>query len=68
VTICRGSALPPWVTPPEWADAAQMLGPVVVACGPWTVTHPKHSHHDMPAGTYQVTYQLDRQTHRRVED
>lgn len=68
VTIYRGVNLPPWVEAPEWADAAQMLGPVVVACAEWMVTHPKHAHHVLPAGTYQVTYQIDRKTMLRVED
>ncbi len=44
------------------------LGPVVVAEKPWTLTHPKHAHHDFPAGVYLITYQLDRATMRQVRD
>jgi len=44
------------------------LGPVIVADGEWTLTHPKHAHHVFPAGTYLITYQLDRRTMRQVKD
>lgn len=44
------------------------LGPVVVATGTWCLTHPKHAHHRLPAGTYQVTYQLDAKTRRAARD
>jgi len=52
-------------------DAAaqrECIGPVVVATGPWTLTHPEHAHHQFPAGCYFVSYQLDRVTMRRVVD
>jgi len=44
------------------------LGPVLIATGPWTNTHPKHAHHEFPAGVYLVTFQLDRRTMRQVKD
>jgi hypothetical protein len=43
-------------------------GPVVVAKEQWTLTHPEHAHHVLPAGTYQVTYQWDETTMQRVVD
>lgn len=43
-------------------------GPVIVAQGTWTLTHPEHAHHRLPAGCYVVTYQLDERTRRAVED
>ncbi len=46
----------------------ECLGPVVVAEESWTLTHPEHAHHVLPAGTYVVTYQLDAATMRRVQD
>lgn len=48
--------------------AGQCLGPVIVAQKRWELTHPKHANHSLPAGTYLVTYQLDRRTMRRVQD
>ena len=44
------------------------LGPIIEAEEEWTLTHPKHAHHTFPAGIYQVTFQLDRRTMRRVQD
>lgn len=44
------------------------IGPVIVADAEWTLTHPKHAHHVFPAGTYLITYQLDRRTMRQVRD
>lgn len=49
-------------------DATVFTGPVIVAKERFKVTHPEHAHFDMPAGTYQVTYQLDWQTQNRVRD
>lgn len=46
----------------------QILGPVVVARDAWTLTHPKHAHHQFPAGVYLIQFQLDRRTMRRVQD
>lgn len=43
-------------------------GPVVVATDTWTLTHPEHAHHVLPAGTYVVTYQWSEALQRRVED
>lgn len=47
---------------------AACLGPVVVARDTWTLTHPEHAHHVMPAGTFQVVYQWDEATRRNVAD
>lgn len=54
-------------TAPEWAPDA-LLGPVVVARKPWRVTHPVHAEFVLPAGTYQVTHQLDWDHRARVVD
>ena len=50
------------------AARLQCLGPIVEADEPWTLTHPKHAHHECPAGIYLISYQLDRRTMRRVQD
>ena len=44
------------------------LGPVVVAEKPWALVHPEHAHHEFPAGTFLISYQLDRATMRQVRD
>lgn len=43
-------------------------GPVVVAHGFWTDTHPEHAHISLPPGVYQVLGQIDPTTLRRVQD
>lgn len=48
--------------------ARAITGPVVVAEEDWVLTHPEHAHHSLPAGTYQITYQLDAKTQRAVQD
>lgn len=68
VEVFAGKKLPEGASVPEWATENDMLGPVVVARGPWTLTHPEHAHHALPAGVYQVTFQLDYSTRRRVVD
>jgi hypothetical protein len=54
----------------EGANAAllQVLGPVIEADEAFQLTHPKHAHHELPAGVYLTVYQLDRRTMRRVQD
>lgn len=63
-----GKKLPDDVKPPMDVEAEEILGPVVFASEPWFLTHPEHPHHRLPAGTYQVTYQFDPHTMRRVVD
>lgn len=46
----------------------EALGPVVVAKKQWTNDHTTHAKHILPAGTYQVTYQIDMATKHRVVD
>lgn len=43
-------------------------GPCVEATERFTLTHPEHAHHSLPAGVYVVLYQLDPRSMRRVED
>lgn len=52
----------------EEAARRSCLGPIIVADGEWTLSHPKHAHHTFPSGTYLCTYQLDRRTMRQVRD
>jgi hypothetical protein len=68
VAVYAGVTLPPGVTAPAWVDAGALLGPVVVAADTFRLTHPEHAHHRLPAGVYQVTYQADYSTRRRVVD
>lgn len=68
VTVYEGRALPPGVSTPEWTTESEILGPVVVAREAFVLTHPEHAHHELPAGTYQVTYQADFSTRQRVQD
>lgn len=44
------------------------LGPIVDARGTWKLPHPKHAHHEFPAGLYLIVYQFDWKTQRRVVD
>lgn len=50
------------------AARLQCLGPIVEAPNGFTLTHPKHAHHEFPPGTYLISYQLDMRTMRRVQD
>lgn len=65
VEVYEGAEFPPTVDARFPRDC---LGPVVVAPQGWRMPHPEHTDHEMPAGTYQVTYQLDVSTQRRVAD
>lgn len=68
VEVFEGVQLPEWVTPPDGIEASEILGPVVVATKTFRMPHPEHPHHRLPVGTYQVTYQADLRTMRRVVD
>ena len=52
--------------------AGPLIGPLVLAPGRWALEHPEHGHFDLPAGTFQVTYQRDYKRElaeiRRVSD
>jgi len=52
---------------PRWAET-DLLGPCIVSELPFTISHPEHAHIDLPAGTYQVTHQMDARTRKRVID
>jgi hypothetical protein len=43
-------------------------GPIIEATEAFMIQHPEHAHFQLPAGTYQVTYQLDFATRERVRD
>lgn len=68
VEVFAGKALPPSVKVPAWTTERDLLGPLVVAKEAFTLTHPEHAHHRLPAGTYAVTYQADYTTRSRVQD
>lgn len=53
---------------PQGVAETSLLGPVVVADGPWTLTHPEHAHYRLPAGTYVTIHQMDPRTMQRVQD
>jgi len=45
-----------------------LAGPVIVADDRWTVAHPEHADFGLPAGTFQVSYQLDWASQQKVND
>lgn len=45
-----------------------LAGPVIVARERFRVTHPEHADFSLPSGTWEVGYQLDARTRRRVAD
>jgi hypothetical protein len=46
----------------------KMVGYVVEADTRWTLMHPEHPDASVPAGTYQICYQVDPSTMQRVLD
>ena len=48
--------------------AGPLEGPIVQASGRRCLTHPEHANKSMPAGDYEVLYQLDMRTKRAVVD
>ena len=52
---------------PSWCDI-EFLGPVVVSPDRFLITHPEHADISLPAGTYQITHQMDARTLKRVKD
>ena len=55
-------------TLPAWCAERTFMGPCVVSDAPFTVSHPEHAHVKLPAGTYQVSHQMDARTLDRVRD
>jgi len=45
-----------------------VLGPIVESDTRWTLSHPQHADFSLPAGTYQVSYQIDPQRMAMVLD
>lgn len=68
VEVFAGKQLPGYCKVADGFRLEDYLGPVVVAKDEFVLTHPEHAHHRCPAGTYQVTYQVDVTTMRRVTD
>lgn len=68
VMVFAGHELPDGVNAPMNVESREICGPVIKASSAWNLTHPEHPHHSLPAGVYQVTYQYDPQTMRRVQD
>jgi len=52
---------------PQWAERA-FLGPLVKSTVAFKIVHPEHAHVNLPAGTYQITHQMDARTLERVRD
>lgn len=52
----------------ETTSTNPLMGPVIVAKERFEVVHPEHANHSIPSGCYQVGYQLDAETRRRVMD
>lgn len=55
-------------TLPAWCDRRTFLGPLVKSQKRFVVAHPEHAHVSLPAGTYQITHQMDSRTMQRVQD
>ncbi len=68
IEVFAGMRLPEWVSAPADIQPGEITGPVIVAAKAFRIEHPEHAHHQLPAGTYQVTYQYDPRTMRRVID
>lgn len=68
IEVYDGVSLPEWVTAPGGVDAKEITGPLIVASSKLLIPHPEHPHHQLPNGTYQVTYQYDPRTMKRVTD
>lgn len=68
VSVYAGVAAPKGFSAPDGIDVQDLLGPVVVADADWLNTHTTHAHHQLGCGTFQVTYQADLLTMRRVVD
>jgi len=68
VMVFSGKKLPDGVKAPMNVEPNEICGPVINASKAWNLTHPEHPHHSLPAGVYQVTYQYDPKTMRRVID
>lgn len=63
-----------WATPSVNLVLAQrnegsiLAGPQIRAKERFKIVHPRHAHFSLPAGLYQVAYQMDPATARRVVD
>ena len=68
VEVYKGEQLPEWVKPLAMVEAKEITGPVILAHDTFAITHPEHPHHQLPAGKYQVTYQFNPKTMKRVVD
>lgn len=49
-------------------SATPLLGPTVVSEEDWTLEHVEHAHCQLPAGTFQVIWQMDERSKQRVAD
>jgi hypothetical protein len=62
--VYEGLIAPPWYN----KNFAPLLGPCVASVARFVITHPEHAHVELPAGTYQITHQLDARTNTRAID
>lgn len=63
--VYAGKLAPPWCNN---RGLMMFLGPCIVSPDRFVITHPEHAHVDLPAGTYQITYQADARTNAQVVD
>jgi hypothetical protein len=50
------------------STGAVCMGPQVVSKERFTVSHPEHADFSLPAGCYQVRFQVDARSYQRVQD
>ena len=55
-------------TRPEYYNEKAFLGPCIKSDKEFIISHPEHANVKLPAGTYQITHQLDARTLQRVRD
>lgn len=68
VKAYESTSVPDWFVVPKTVEWSQMVGPVIQADKKWTLKHPEHANHVLPAGRYLVTYQYDPRTMKRTVD
>jgi hypothetical protein len=68
IEVYEATSLPAGVRAPLNVSVSEIMGPVIKAKRPFSLTHPQHAHFRLPKGTYGVTYQYDPRTRRRGQD
>ncbi len=69
VTVFSGQRLPYYVMQNQNETVKKaFMGPLIKSTNRFTIEHPEHAHICLPAGTYQVSFQVDARTMKRVLD